>query len=242
MVAQVVTEAPTRPERVGGIKRVAEIRTVPRIGAAETVVYISDGCTFAQPAIGLCYSTAVNTPKTGVGIGNLNAAVAPFALYGGIKCFIGPDNDYAERARRVLVQSEERAIEQRLATWATGAAATVTGGSVTGAVAAVDNALDANYLGQGIILMNRGDVVRAASAEAVTLGLGGAVTANDTPVVGSGMVPAGTVLGLGAVTILRTEAVDIDAIDPYHNTDWAVTEAVYAVLVDCNYAVKAATS
>lgn len=242
MVAQVVTEAPARAERLGGIKRVAEVRTAPRIGAAESVLYITDGCTFALPAIGLCYSNAVSTPKTGVGLGNIAAAVPPFALYGGVRCWAGPDSDYQERARNILEWSEDRAIEQRLAAWATTNGTSVTGGSITGAIAAVDNALDVNYVGQGVILMNRGDAVRAASAFAITYGIDGAYTVNGTPVVASGAVPAGTVLGVGAVTILKSNVEAIDTIAPQSNTEWSVAEAVYAVLVDCNYAVKAATS
>ncbi len=240
MAVQVPVLAPARQKRLGGIRSVASWVTNTRIGAAEGVVYVSDGCTFPVEAIGLCYTqNGTATPKTGESIDSFNGIAEPFALYGGVECFIGPDNDFAERARNVLIQGEDRVIEKRLETWALGGTAVVAT-DIVGAIAAVEQEADEDYLGRPIILMSRGDAVRAAAAMAIEYGIDGVpYTVNGTPVVASASVTSGTLFAVGAVTILRSEINDIDTINHTLNTEWAVAEAVYAILVDCDFRVVA---
>lgn len=242
MVVQVVTEAPTRPARLGGIKRVAEIRTADRIGASEQITYISQGCTLPQPAIGLCYGTPVVTPKTSVGLANINAAIPAFVQYGGVQCFISPDSDFPARARRILEDGEDRGIESRIATWANTNGFALAGGTIAVAIGQVEQDMDAKYMGQGYILMSRADAVKAAASSALEPGLDGPYTINGTPIVASGAVTSGTIYGIGATTILKSSVVDIDTVNVTTNKNWAVAEAVYAVLIDCNYASKAAAT
>ena len=240
MAVLVPVAAPARQARLGGIRSVATWVTNARIGAAEGVVYVSDGCSFPLPAIGLCFGETVVTEKTGEGIDQYNGIGEPFALYGGVECFIGPDNDFPERARRILEQGEDRAIEGRLATWAAGGTELTTPTTIDGVLAALEDHADANYLGRPIILANRGDVVNAASKMLVEYGIDGLpYTVNGTPVVASGMIPKGFAAAVGAVTVLRSEVGDIDTINHTNNTEWAVAEAVYSVVVDCDYRVWA---
>jgi hypothetical protein len=222
---------------MGGIRPVATWVTNARIGAAESVVYMSDGCTFPQPAIGLCYGEDVTDEKVGVGIDQFDGAVEPFALYGGVECFIGPDNDFADRARNILIQGEDRAIEERLWNWAnTGAEDAGAATTLTEAIANVDKWADGNYLGRPIILMSRADAVKASAEGSIEAGLDGvATTVNGTPVVATGQGVDGNVQIVGAVTILRSEVSDIAAVDYRFNKDFAVAEAVYTFLVDCDF-------
>src|SRR5687768_4219726 len=127
MAVQVTVAAPARQARLGGIRQAATWVTNARVGAAEALTYISNGCTFPEPAIGLCFGETVVDEKTGVGIDHYNAIGEPFALYGGVQCFIGPDSDFVQRARDVLIQGEDRVIEQRLYTWAAAGTALTAG-------------------------------------------------------------------------------------------------------------------
>jgi hypothetical protein len=211
-----------------------------RIGAAETVAFQSDGCTFPVGAPGLCYGEVVAPDKVGVGITNQSGIGAPFAMYGGVKCFLGPDSDLAERARNILVNGEDRMIEDRLEAYATGGTALAAGTTLVGAVALVEQDMDDKYIGRGFLLMARSDAVRARAQQAIIdPGLDGIpTTVNGTPVVASGRVAAGTVYGLGATTVLRSPVTTIEALDPRSNDEWQIAEAVYAIVVDCAYRVK----
>lgn len=236
MAVQVPVAAPVRNPRLGGLRAAATWVSNARIGAAESVVYVSDGCTLPQPAIGLCYGEAVVDEKEGVGLTLFDGIGEPFALYGGVECFLGPDNDFPERARRILEDGEDRAVEDRLATWAVGGTDVGPETDIVEQIALLEQDADANYLGRPIILMSRADAVRASAAVAIMYGIDGLpYTVNGTPVVASGMIESGTMAIVGAVTVLRTEVNDINAIDYRFNKDFAVAERVYTILVDCDY-------
>jgi hypothetical protein len=239
MAVQVSVAAPARQTRLGGIRAAATWVTNARIGAAEGVVYVSDGCSFPQPAIGLCFGETVVAEKSGVGIDQYSGIGEPFALYGGVECFIGPDSDFPDRARNILIQGEDRAIEARLATWAA-AGTSVTGGNIAASIAAVEQEADQDYLGRPIILMSRANAVLAAAAQAIEYGIDGLpYTVNGTPVVASGAITANAIYAVGAVTVLRSDVETIDTINHTVNTEWAVAEAVYSVIVDCNFRIYA---
>jgi hypothetical protein len=239
MAVQVPVAAPARQTRLGGIRAAATWVTNARIGAAEGVVYVSDGCTFPLPAIGLCFGETVVTEKDGVGLDQFTGVGEPFALYGGVACFIGPDSDFPERARNILIQGEDRAIEDRLEAWAAGGTP-LTATDIVDAIASVEQEADQNYLGRPIILMSRADAVRAAAAMAIEYGIDGLpYTVNGTPVVASGSVTTGALAAIGAVTVLRSEIGDIGTFDHTLNTEWAVAEAVYSIIVDCDFRVYA---
>lgn len=240
MVLALQVDAPVRPQRLGGIRAVANFVENARIGAAETVTFMSEGCTFPVGAPGLCYGEVVAPDKSSVGISNLSGIGAPFAMYGGVKCFLGPDSDLEARATAVLLDGEDRMIEDRLEAYATGGTALAAGTTLVGAIANIEQNMDDTYVGRGYILMARSDAVRARAQMAIIdPGLGNVpTTVNGTPVVASGRVAAGTVYGLGATTVLRSAVAQIESIDYRSNDEWQIAEAVYAILVDCNYRVK----
>lgn len=235
----VLVEAPPREPRQGGIKSVATFVNEVRLGATQAVVYISDGCTFPQLDQHLCYTgDPTPDPKTSVGVDTLVAAVEPFALYAGVECYLGPNTDYDERARRILDQGEDRPLETALEEWADGGTALATGATLVDRIANVDNALDAGYLGQGVILMNRGDAVRADAQGALEWGVDGIPrTINHTPVLASSSFPVGVVLGVGAITIVRTGIETYTAQEFVKNREWSIGEAVYSIIIDCNFRV-----
>lgn len=240
MALALQVDAPVRPPRLGGIRAVATFVENARIGAAETVVYMSDSCTFPVGAPGLCYGEVVAPDKTTVGITNQVGIGAPFAMYGGVKCFIGPDSDLEERARRILVDGEDRMIEDRLETYAAAGTALAAGTTLVGAVALIEQDMDDKYLGRGYLLMARSDAVRArAQGALIDPGLEPfPTTINGTPVVASGRVAPGTVYGLGATTVLRSPVQQMVTLDYRSNDEWQIAEAVYALVVDCAYRVK----
>lgn len=236
-------DAPTRKPRAGGIKAVAEFRSNDRLGAAEDVTFQSPGCAFPAVDEHHCY-TGEDTPddKTFGGIDLVDAAVAPFPLYAGVSCYLRMQPDDAARAEAALLAGEDRGLEEALHTWAGGGTALTGGGSITGAVALVEQSLDAGYPGQGVIMMSRSDAVRADAAGVIKNEGGVLMTANGTPVLASGKVTQGTVFGLGAITVERSSTVVSETEDLAHNKHYALAEAVYAIAVDCAFRVKSATS
>lgn len=238
VVTQTVT-GPTRSPRLAGLSSVAEFEISDRLGYTETISWISDPCTFPKDAIGLCFESPdpVADAKSGEGVDIEEAISAPFAMYGGVECFLGPDNDFDERARLILDQGLDRFIEGRLAIW--GAAIDpLSATDLVDALAQVEETLDAEYLGRGVILVNRGDAVRlsdaldASSDNVIT-------TVNGTVVVSTAAVPAGKIIGTGAIKVLQTPIIAHNVIAHTTNVEFSIAERVNAILVDCSYRVLA---
>lgn len=235
-------QAPVRTDRVGGIDQVATFRQNDRIGIAEGVVFQSDGCTFPHTEENRCYAAATVPDKTYDGIAIDDAIGAPITLYAGVSCHIAPDPDELERAERALRAGRSRVLEELVATWATGGAALPAGGTVTGAIAQVEQDLDDNYIGQGVILMSRADAVRADAEGSLHAGLDGIpTTVNGTPVIASGRIAPGTVLGTGSIVVEHGDTVSRETVEPTQNKHYALAEAVYVIAVDCEYRVKSST-
>ena len=233
-------EAPARAARKGGITKVAEVRENGAIGNAEAVVYQSDGCTFPYTEEVRCYAASTPPDKTYAGIEVEDAIGAPFTIVAGVACFINPDPDEKERARRLHDEGRDRVLEEVAEAWASAGTALAAGGSVDGAIAIIDQELDDKYVGQGVILMSRGDAVRAEFA--LTLGADSIpYTINGTPVIASGRVAPGTVYGLGAIVIEHTPILEVDGYDFEKNKHHALAEAIYVLAVDCEFRVKSST-
>ncbi len=232
-------QPPVRVERVGGIKSVATFRSNDRIGNAEAIVFQSDGCTFPQTEEVRCFAAEEQPDKTFDGIEVDGAIGAPFVLYAGTKCLIaeGSAADYQERARRILEQGHDRELEEILGEWAAGGTGLQAGVDVKNAIGIVEQALDSQYLGQGVILMSRRDALNAGLDVATPFR-----TAVGTPVIASGRIAPGTVYGIGAITIEQSTTKTYQTVDVTTNTDWALAEQVFAIAVDCEYRVKSSTS
>lgn len=240
MATRELVEAPARGTRRGGIKDVASFVNNDRIGATDLVSFLSDGCTFPLPAIGLCYGEVVAEEKTSTGIDIIDG-LPPFALYAGVECYIAPDSDNAERARSLLEQGEDRPLEQKVMEWANGGAPLVAGTSVTAAIANVEQAMDQQYPGVGVIMLSRGDAVLAGAQGSIETSADGKLTTVlGTPVIASGWLPRGTAYGVGAITVLKSDVASVDTIDHRTNREWSVAEAVYSIIIDCAFRVHAA--
>lgn len=234
-------EPPARAPRRGGISEVAEFRTDARIGLGAIPEFTSAGCDFPVDDVRLCYPTDADpqAPKVPDGIDTLAATVDPFGLYAGIECWLDGGDDFLDRARNTLEQGQDRGIEKRLDTYL----ATLTdvdATSLTEAIADADNYADANYLGAPILLLNRGDAVRAKSVNALDqIGPEGTlVTANGTRVLSSSQFAEGSVSIVGALTVLHTGIEAHWAPTVKSNTQLAMAERVYSILVDCDFAAR----
>lgn len=236
--------APVRTDRVGGISKVATFRQNDRLGAAQLLAFQSDGCTFPQISEHLCYvGEADPAAKMFDGIEIEDAIGVPFPLYAGVMCYAGPDPDELERAQRALASGTDRALEEQLAIWAQGGVAVGTGETVAGAIALVEQALDDQYVGQGVILMSRADAVRADAEGAIHANLDGVpTTINGTPVIASGRVDPGQLFGLGAIVVEYSETLAREIVQTEANRHWALAEAVFALAVDCSLRLRASTT
>jgi hypothetical protein len=231
-------QPPVRRERQGGIRSVATFRENERLGAAADLVFQSDGCSFPEISEHLCYVGEVDPAnKTFDGIELHNAIGEPFPLYSGVQCFLGPDPDQLERARAALEAGRDRQLESAVYAWAQGGVPLVDGVNVADAIALVEQALDGQYLGQGVILMSRADAVRAHAAGALEYTVSGPVTINGTPVIASGFVGQGQVFGLGSIVVEHSgvEAFQRELLE--QNQLWALAEQVFAIIVDCEFRV-----
>lgn len=235
----ILVTAPVRVERTGGIRQAATFREETRLAASEAVVFQSDGCTFPQISEHLCYAGEV-TPdeKTYDSINNIDGIAPPFALYAGTACYLGPDPDQAERSRRTLEGGEDRELEDRLSEWASAGTNVGDSTDLVDALARIEQDLDDNYVSQGVIMVSRGDAVRLDAAGALHTNLDGSiVTINGTPVIASGRHSSGTILGVGAITVIHDTIAQYDVVNPETNTRFAIAERVYAIAVDCLYRV-----
>jgi hypothetical protein len=233
-------EPPTRTPRRGGIRSVAEFRQENRIGLGGTLVYVSPGCSLAVETAQLCYPSPA-TPqaeKTYDGIETLDAVVSAFGGYYGVECWLDGE-DYATAAREGLERGEDRLIESALNLWFTALPSSGAPATFTEAIALAEENADDNYPGAPIIVMNRGDAVKAAAEDALDFDREGNLwTPNGTRVLSSGRITANSVGVLGALTIVHTDVTVTNAPVLVDNKEFAIAERVYSILVDCNLAAR----
>lgn len=234
-------EPPARTPRRGGISEHAEFREDSRIALGALPEFTSAGCAFPVDDVRLCYPSggADQNKKEPDGLDTIEAAVGPFGLYSGIECWLDGGDDFPARARAALEQGQDRGIEKRLDTWLeslTGTAAT----SFAEAVALAEQYADDTYLGAPILVLNRADAVRAKSAGVLDhIGPDGLiVTPNGTRVLASSQITPGSVSVVGALTVLHTEVISGYAPTVTSNTQLALAERVYSILVDCDFAAR----
>lgn len=239
MADPIITVAPPRREtRRGGIKALGEFITTPRLGASAGVQYVSEGCSFPSGAPGLCWGAVVPGDKTTEGLDIELGILTNFGQYVGVECFLGADTaeDYARRARNLLVQTEEHEVEAAIQTW--GALAPTPGAATTfaGGIALADAQADQSYVGRPVIFLNRGDAVLAAAEGAIEGDRDGNMwTINGTPVVSSWTIGVGEVIVTGWPTVYVSDIEVVTSIQPSTNREMAIAERVYGVAVDCNF-------
>lgn len=232
-------QPPVRQRREGGIEEVADFRLNSRLASVGGVTFQSDGCTFPQLSEHLCYvGEADPAEKTFDGIDLIDGIGDPFPLYAGVKCFIGPDDDFAERAERSLSDGRHVELEKAVATWAAGGTALADGATQAEATARVEQAISAGYNGQGVILMSAFDAIMADAQGILYRDSAGQIrTILGTPVLASGSIEAGSVYGVGAIAVEHSavQTQQVENLDT--NTNWALAEQVFAIAVDCGFRV-----
>lgn len=230
-------EAPTRAPRRGGLRSVAEFRTENRMGLGGKLVYVSPGCSLAVGSAVLCYPSpaADQTEKTRDGITQLESIATAFGGYFGVECWLDGD-DYETAARDGLERGEDRLVEAGLNTWLQAATSSGTPETFTAAIALLENKADTTYPGAPILVMNRGDVVKAAAEGALWYDQDGNVwTPNGTRVLSSGKIASNSVSVIGALTVYQTDISVNRTQDLTFNKEYAIAERAYGLLVDCNF-------
>jgi hypothetical protein len=235
---------PVRKERRGGIKSVVgDFVPAERLAVATNLQWVADNCDFPKAAPGLCYA---EIPVTGSKeFGGLSVGDGPiFALYAGVKCYLGNDTDYAERARAQLEAGEGRGVEEVL--WEYGMTKGGTGPAQTSWVAAIgqaDEAADTLYVGRPVIMLSRFAAVQARAAKAIFGDEEGNLwTANGTPVIASAAATDTALIVFGWITVYASSLIATEAPDPITNQELALAERVYGIAVDCNFALHYAVT
>lgn len=234
---RIYVEPPARSVRKGGIKLVANFVPMERGFAAEALEWVSASCTEPQRAPGLCWGEPfVGTKTPGEPYDYESTPI--FALYAGVECFlnVGSDEEYAAEARSVLEAGEDRPIEEFLFNYLVNENPNP-GETATGwvdAIAQADNLIDGYIPGGAMLVMNRGDAVRARAASALDGDKDGNLwTANGTPVIASYKVTAGQFAVTGAITVWHSDIVVTNAEDVVTNRAMAIAERAYAIGIDC---------
>lgn len=231
-------ESPARLDRRGGIRDFAEFSIDNRLALGVTAQFESLGCDFPVDDVRLCYvNVGTQADKTREGIDTLTALVPTFGLYAGIECFLDGGDDFEDRAKAALLGGEDRGLEKRLNTWVQTLSSNAAS-SLLDAIAKADENADDTYIGGHLILMNRGDAVRAKAQGALDYQNGKLVTANGTPVLASGQVTVSTVTPIGSLAVHHSDVLTSYSPMVTTNRQMAIAERVYSILVDCNYAAR----
>lgn len=242
---KVFVSPPVRKPRKGGIKSVVgEFVSTARLGAANAIQWISDGCEFPKAAPGLCYSPVpVTGDKEFDGIDHGSGPI--FGLYQGVKCFLGPDADYDARARQLLEQGEARGVEEVL--WEYANSAGGTGPAQTSwpaVIGQMEEAADTLYVGQPVIMLSRFAAVQARAAKALfgDEETGRLWTANGTPVIASAAASDTVAVVMGWPTVYASDVTVVTVIDHAVNQQMALAERIYALAIDCEWALHYAVN
>lgn len=240
-----LVSAPQRTAREGGVKSVTgEFVEETRLSAFGSIGWESTGCTPPSPTRAGCFDTvdndALDEPKSPAGIDQFGPISAPQARYSGVECYLNGDySEYGPDAEAALSAWEDREVEAMLATWlADEAVAGAAAANIVAAIAAVENSADENYVARPVLLMNRGDAAVAFAAGALVRMDGMLVTGNHTPVAASFAFPAGTVYATGALAVYATPLRSFESTQHTLNLAMAIAERVYAVGVDCGFAIS----
>jgi hypothetical protein len=237
----IFVDPPRRNPRKGGIKAVVGgFAPAPRLASASGIEWLSEGCSFPNTDITLCYvNPGVQADKTLEGLDVETGLI--FGAYVGVQCFLGADTDYDRRATDLLAQGEDRVVEDHLWDWAVtnGGTTPVTGGW-TAAIALLEEQADGNYLGEPVIIMSRASAVRAASA-GVLKGpdedTGRLWTANGTPVIATSSAADHEAAIIGWPTVYAGEVNVARGMRLELNSELAIAERLYGLAVDCGYAL-----
>lgn len=239
-MAQKVT-APRRQAREGGIKSIiGEFVREDRLvlaGGAGGLVWEDTGCGLPATTKAGCFDeVTAQADKVGTGPVVYEAGTV-FALYKGVECHIGGDADgatFQAQAEAVLLAGEDRLVEGKLASWASGGAVT-TRPSLAIAIATADQIADSLYVGRPVMLMSRYDADLAFGQGLLVFRDGILVTANGTPVIANGLMAINAVAVLGWPEVYATTVRGYTTNDLPNNKTFAIAERLYSIGVDCDF-------
>lgn len=234
-----LVQPPRRRPRKGGIKAVANVVSADRMFATERLDWMPEGCSFPSAAPGACWAEAVALDEKQYEGLELGTSAQVFVGYAGVACQdLSAEQEFLERARTTLEAGEDRFVEAKLvdvleaidpiatdhATWAA-------------AIAAAEDRADDRYVGQPILVMNRGDAQLAFTDGALEADKEGNLwTANGTPVLATSAFAAGTLYITGDITLWTGPVAATTAQAPQFNTALALAERAYALAIDCEFA------
>lgn len=237
----ITVEPPRRSPRLGGLLTVAEVREESHLAASNAAQYIAEPCGVTFGDTGFCYGDLApdeDTNKTyDGGIDTGHSVVKNWASYYGVSCFLNSDSDVEQRAVRAFDQAEDRLVETKFGAWLNLAAPIVAipTATVMDAIGAAEDYADKNYIAQPVIHLSRYNSVVAGANEAIFGdGAGNLWTINGTPVVASSSY-GNDVWVTGAVTVLRSPTITTKTETLEKNTEGAIAERVYGILVDCDF-------
>lgn len=261
MASALTVPVPLRRAPLGGLLSVANVIDTDDPHILQGVQYVPEGCEFPLLTPGSCWAT-VNPPdvpdpedpegpdisateKTFDGIPPAPTPTS-FVLHAAVECYTGPDNDFLQRADRILSLGESFAIEQVLFSILNVPAAIGPETGLPAAIARVEQWLGANYPGLGLLHLDRRQASLAGSNWSIQRSGSTLATVQGLPVVnGSGygtdtgaVRTPSTIFGSGQVNIWRGPTSRNQTINPAFNTELALVERAYAFTIDCNAIVK----
>lgn len=230
-------QPPLRRARKGGILAVADVVEEPRLAIGGKLAYtdVAFGTSLGEAV--LCYPepAPAQTPKTYAGIDTFESIGYTAAAYAGVQCFIG-GTDYEAEARKILELAFAHKVEESLDAYITASPTAPIGAATTllEAVATLDNQGDTvAFPGGPVLLMNRGDAVRARAEKAIFGDKDGNLwTVNGTPVAASSEFTVGRVALTGSITIYKSPIESFGTIDHIHNREMAIAEQAFNIILD----------
>lgn len=249
MPSALTIDTPTRQSARGGLLRVANVIDSNDPHILQGITYVPDGCDVPLITPGSCWVTNSPTPpanKTFQGIDDPVTTQLSFVLHAAVKCFMGPDEDFMERARRVLREGESVAVEKAVKSQLFDPVASLaTETTFPGALGRAEQWLSANYPALGMVHLDRRvatinegmfeiskDYV-LSTKQGVPVANGGGYGATT----GAGSDPY-TIFATGQVNIWRSPIVEVGTQEVEKNSTIAIVERHFAVAVDCGLIAK----
>lgn len=249
MPSALSVDSPTRKPARGGLLPVANVIDSNDPHILQGITYVPDGCDIPLISRGSCWVTNAPTPpanQTFEGIDNPITTPLSFVLHAAVRCFMGPDEDFMERARRVLNEGESVAVEKVvLSQLLAPTASLATETSFVNALGRAEQWLGWNYPALGLIHLDRRNAsINQGSFEIdsnyIYTTKQGVPVANGSGYgtsTGAGSDPY-TFFATGQVNIWRSPIIEVGTREVEKNSLIAMVERHYAVSIDCGLIAK----
>lgn len=259
MASLLTVPTPTRQAPRGGLLSVANVIDTADGHILQGATYVPESCDFPALTPGSCWATLNPVDenddpileKSFSAIGDPVTTTVSFLLHAGVECFVGPDEDFMDRANRILEFGESVALEQIvLQQLLSPASSLATETSLVNGIARAEQWLSRNYPGLGLIHMDRRQAslamqngslarvkddpnFRVETGQGVPVANGGGYGSLD----GSAADPQ-FIYATGQVNLFRGPLTRTEAVQWTQNTQVALVERPYAVTIDCDAIAK----